>query len=86
MNQPTSEEKLWAVIAHLSVFLSGTGMVMPSFVWAENRKKSKRIAFQALQAFGYQSLGYTLWALVALLVLTILTALTFPMLKQGENI
>jgi uncharacterized Tic20 family protein len=82
----SSEEKLWAVISHLSAFLSGTGLVMPSFVWAENRKKSKRSAFQSLQALGYQSLGYTLWALVALFVLTILTAITWPMLKQGENI
>lgn len=82
----SSEEKLWAVISHLSVILSGTGMIMPSFAWAEHHKKSKYIAFQALQALGYQSLGYTLWALAATFAILILTIATLPMLKQGENL
>lgn len=83
---PTSEEKFWAVISHLSALMSGTGMLMPAFAWAEYRKKSKYVAFQSLQALCYQSLGYTLWALVALLVLTILTIATLPLLRQGESI
>jgi uncharacterized Tic20 family protein len=85
-NQSTAEEKLWAVISYLSVFLSGTGLLMPAFAWVEHRKKSKYIAFHALQAFAYQSLGYTLWALLALLVLTILTIATLPLLKADEGI
>lgn len=85
-SNPTSEEKLWAVIAHISVILSGTGLLMPAFAWMEQRTKSKYLAFQTLQAFAYQSLGYTLWALVALFVLTILSFATFPLLKQGEGL
>jgi uncharacterized Tic20 family protein len=85
MSQPTSEEKVWPVIAHLSLLFSGIGMLMPSFAWAEHRKTSHRIAFQTLQALGYQSLGYTLWA-AALLVLTVLTIATLPMIRNGENI
>ena len=85
-NKPTSEEKLWAVISQLSVFLSGTGLMMPAFAWAEYRKKSKYVAFQALQAFCYQSLGYTLWSLAALIVILILTFATLPLLKNGEGI
>ncbi len=83
---PTSEEKLWAVISHLSAFLSGTGLLMPAFAWVEHRKKSKYVAFHALQAFSYQSLGYTLWALAALLVLIVLSIATLPMLKAGEGL
>ena len=82
----TSEEKLWAVISHLSTLMSGTGMIMPSFAWAEHRKKSKYIAFQALQAFGYQSLGYTLWALVAMIAILILTFTTLGELQQKDGI
>lgn len=59
---------------------------MPSFAWAEHRKTSRRLAFQTLQALGYQSLGYTLWAVAALLVLTVLTIATLPMIRNGENI
>jgi uncharacterized Tic20 family protein len=84
--KPTSEEKLWSVIAHLSILFSGMGMLMPSFAWAEHRKTSHRVAFQTLQALGYQSLGYTLWAVAALLVLTVLTIATLPMIRNGENI
>lgn len=84
--KPTSEEKLWAVISHFSAFLAGMGMLMPSFVWAEQRKKSQYATFQALQAFGYQSLGYTLWTLVALVVILIFTIATLPMLRNGESI
>lgn len=83
---PTSEEKTWAVISHLSALMSGTGMILPAFAWMEYRKKSKYIAFQSLQALCYQSLGYTLWALVALFVITILTIATLPLLRQGESL
>ena len=86
MSQPTSEEKLWSVISHLSILFSGMGMLMPSFAWAEHRKTSRRIVFQTLQALGYQSLGYTLWTVVALLVLTVLTIATLPMIRNGEHI
>ncbi len=61
-------------------------MMMPAFAWAEYRKKSKYIAFHALQAFCYQSLGYTLWSLAALIVILILTFATLPLLKNGEGI
>jgi uncharacterized Tic20 family protein len=81
----TSEEKLWATLSHLSAFMSGTGLIVPAFVWVENRKKSKRIAFQALQAFGYQSLGYTLWTLVALILILALSLVTLPELQQKDG-
>ncbi len=82
----TTEEKRWAIISHLSAFMSGTGLIVPSFVWAENRQKSKRIAFQALQALGYQSLGYTLWAMVMMLVITMLTLATLRELQNKDGL
>lgn len=85
-NKPTSEEKLWAVISYLSIFMAGTGMVMSAFAWTEHHKKSKYIAFHALQVFGIQSLGYTLWGLFATFILLVLSIATLPLLKQGENI
>lgn len=59
---------MWAVISHLSALALGMGLLLPIVGWAEQRQKSKYASFQCLQALGYQSLGYTLWILVGLLV------------------
>jgi len=85
-NQPTSEEKFWAILSHLSALAPGMGMLIPAFGWVNHRKKSDYAAFQSLQALGYQSLGYTLWTLGALFVLIVLTVATLPLLKAGEGI
>ncbi len=84
-NHLTSEEKFWAVLSHLSVLTGGIGLIIPTYAWAENRTKSNYAAFQSLQALGYQSLGYTLWALVYLFVLIILFIVTFPLLPKNAQ-
>jgi uncharacterized Tic20 family protein len=70
--QPTSDEKFWAVLSHVSALASGVGMVLPAFAWVDNRKKSNYAAFQSLQALGYQSLGYTLFTVVYLVLVTLM--------------
>ena len=65
--KPTPEERVWSALAHLSALAMGMGLILPVLGWAEQRRKSKYIAFQSLQALGYQSLGYTIWVLVGLL-------------------
>jgi uncharacterized Tic20 family protein len=60
---PTTEERIWAVLSHLSVLAFGMGMLLPIIGWSEQRRKSKYASFQCLQALGYQSLGYTVWLL-----------------------
>ncbi|MEW6086547.1 MAG: DUF4870 domain-containing protein [Chloroflexota bacterium] len=68
MNSPTTEERIWSVLAHLSALAMGMGLILPVIGWAEQRRKSKYVAFQSLQALGYQTLGYTVWILFGLLV------------------
>lgn len=81
---PSSQDRILAVIAHLAALAFGSGVVIPAVLWSENRKKSAYVRFQVLQAFGYQSLGYTLWAIGGLLLLVlfylglVLTAVIFP--------
>ncbi|GEM_PF-402512 len=65
---PSTEERVWSVLAHLSALALGMGLILPVIGWAEQRRKSEYIAFQSLQALGYQTLGYTVWVLVSLLV------------------
>ena len=66
---PSTEERVWAVLSHLSAIALGMGIVLPVIGWSEQRRKSKYASFQCLQALGYQSLGYTVWILVTLVVL-----------------
>lgn len=65
--KPSPEERVWSALAHISALAMGMGLIFPILGWAEQRRKSKFIAFQSLQALGYQSLGYTIWVLVGLL-------------------
>jgi len=74
--KPTTEERIWAVISHLSVLAFGMGLVLPIIGWSEQRRKSRYASFQCLQAFGYQSLGYTIW-LLTFLILFILFLVIF---------
>lgn len=68
---PTTEDRIWAVISHLSSLGFGMGIALPIIGWSDQRRKSKYASFQSLQALGYQSLGYTVWILIVLLVLVI---------------
>ncbi len=72
---PSPEERVWAVLAHLSALAFGMGLLLPIIGWAEQRRKSKFIAYQCLQALGYQTLGYTIWLLGYLLFIAILIVL-----------
>jgi uncharacterized Tic20 family protein len=71
-NTPTTEERVWAILSHLSAILFGIGMIIPLMGWSEQRRKSNYATFHALQALGYQSLGYTVWLLVYLLLIVLL--------------
>lgn len=90
--KPSSEERIIAVISHLSALTMGAGLLVPALLWSENRQKSNWVRFQTLQALGYQSLGYTIWLLAALLVLVLLyiglfiIALIVPNAAQSEII
>lgn len=67
-NKIPVEDRVWAVIAHLSAIAMGMGILLPIIGWSESRRKSNYTAFQSLQALGYQSLGYTIWILATLIV------------------
>ena len=86
---PTTEDRIWAVLSHLSSLAFGMGILLPIIGWADQRRKSNYTSFQSLQALGYQSLGYTIWILSYLLVII---ATSFVMLviigraaQTGQN-
>jgi len=69
---PATEERIWAVLAHLSALAFGMGILLPVVGWSDQRRKSNYASFHSLQALGYQSLGYTFWVLLTLLVIIIM--------------
>ena len=85
-NQTSIEERIWAAVAHLSALAMGVGILFPIVGWSEHRRKSNYTSFQSLQALGYQALGYTIWVLVALVVVVFQTLDTFTkMLVEAES-
>ena len=70
-NTPSTEERVWAVLAHLSAIAFGMGILLPVIGWSEQRRKSNYASFQCLQALGYQSLGYTVWILGYLVIMIV---------------
>ncbi len=81
----TTEERIWAVLSHLSVLALGMGILLPIIGWSEQRGKSKYASFQCLQALGYQSLGYTVWLLSYLVVLIGISIIIIAMSYQAEK-
>lgn len=55
-NTITPNERFISALAHGSVLLSFFGPIVPALVWISQRRKSRFVSFQALQAMGYQSL------------------------------
>jgi uncharacterized Tic20 family protein len=83
---PTTEERVWAVLSHLSVLALGMGIILPIIGWSEQRRKSNYASFQCLQALGYQSLGYTVWLLFYLVILMFSMVLfVFAIDSAGNN-
>src|SRR5512133_2557718 len=82
---PATEERIWAVLSHLSAIALGMGLLLPIIGWSEQRRKSKYASFQCLQALGYQSLGYTVWLLSYLVVFIGILVVIIVMSYQAEN-
>lgn len=47
----SNDEKLLAMLAHLSIFLGG--IILPIILWATQKEKSKFVSFNSLQAIFY---------------------------------
>lgn len=82
---PTTEDRIWAVLAHLSALAFGMGIALPVVGWSDQRRKSNYAAFQSLQALGYQSLGFTVWALSCLMVVVVAAFILLVLLGTQDG-
>jgi uncharacterized Tic20 family protein len=83
---PTPEERVWAVLSHLSALTLGMGIILPVIGWSDQRRKSNYSSFQCLQALGYQSLGYTIWILSTLLIAIVIMLVVLFTLGRLEDV
>ena len=67
MEQPTSEEKVLAALAHGSVMFMFLGPLGAVIIWAIQRTKSKYVRYHALQAMGYQVFSFWAWMIAIFL-------------------
>ena len=82
--QPSSDERLWAALAHFSAVLFGWGLVAPLIIWTVQRGKSAYIRYQSLQALGYQVTMAAVWLLMGILLPILMFILIFVLLMIEE--
>lgn len=80
----SSDDRIWAALAHGSVVLSFVGPVVPLIMWIMQRKKSPYATFQALQAMVYQSLFFWLWITVVPLLMIIIVVVATMALAAAD--
>jgi uncharacterized Tic20 family protein len=82
---PTTEDRIWAVLSHLSTLAFGMGVALPVIGWADQRRKSPYATFHCLQAMGYQSLGFTVWVLSYLVFVILAVVVLLAAAQPGEG-
>jgi uncharacterized Tic20 family protein len=75
---PTSDERMFAALAHGSVIFSFFGPIGSIIVWLMQRCKSKYATFHALQAMGFQVFSFWLWILMSILFPLLFLVLLVP--------
>ncbi len=83
---PTTEDRIWAVLSHLSALSFGMGILLPVVGWSDQRRKSSYASFQCLQALGYQSVGFTVWVLSYVVIIILASIILLVTLgRQGNS-
>ncbi|HSB00651.1 MAG TPA: DUF4870 domain-containing protein [Anaerolineales bacterium] len=81
---PTTEDRIWSILSHLSSLAFGMGIILPLMGWSDQRRKSNYASFQSLQALGYQSLGFTIWILSYLVIVIVAAVILLAMPGGGS--
>ncbi|HMS64583.1 MAG TPA: DUF4870 domain-containing protein [Ignavibacteria bacterium] len=82
---PTSDEKLLALLSHLSMFMGG--IILPLIIWATQKEKSKFVRFHSLQAIFYQlSLaGIIILFVFIFLIIMLVSGIGLGALTDGQS-
>lgn len=84
----TSDEKLLAMLAHLSIVLGG--IILPIILWATQKDKSKFVRFHSLQAIFYH-ISYAVIIIIFVIIFALVMIISgvgfgaFPDSHHGKN-
>lgn len=80
----TSDEKLLALLSHLSLFLGG--IILPIIIWATQKDKSKFVRFHSLQSiFFHLSIAAIVIFVVILFLIIIMAGIGLSNLDKMDN-
>jgi uncharacterized Tic20 family protein len=60
---PTTDERILAALAHITILVPFMGVIAPILIWVTQKDKSRYVGFQALQAVVFQLLLVLAWFL-----------------------
>ena len=80
----SKEEKLMALLSHLSIFIPNIGILAPIIIWVTNKEKSNFVRFNALQAIFFQLIFFILMMLF-IFVGIILMLVAIPWFDLSSN-
>ncbi len=80
----SKEEKLMALLSHLSIFIPNIGILAPLIIWITNKEKSNFVRFNALQAIFFQLIFFILMMLFMFAGI-ILMLIAIPWFDMNSN-
>lgn len=80
----STEDKLMALLSHLSILIPNIGILAPIIIWLTNKNKSKFVRFNALQAIFFQLVFFILM-MFFLLIGVILMLAAIPWFDLSSN-
>ena len=76
--QPTEEERLWAMLAHVLTFVSA--FIAPLVIYFVYRERSKFVAFHAMQSLLFHlGLWVIAFALIVMVITVVLACVAIPL-------
>ena len=85
ITEPTSDERLLGMLAHLSIFFGG--IILPLILWATQKDKSKFVTYNSLLALFFH-ITYTVLIIMFVMVMAIVIILAgggFAALESSSN-
>ena len=83
-NKISKEERIMALLSHLSIFIPNIGMLAPIIIWVTDKEKSDFVRFNALQAIFFQLIFFILMMLF-MFVGTVLMLAAIPWFNLSSN-
>ena len=80
----TSDEKLMALLSHISIIIPNIGVIAPIIIWITQKDKSKFVRFNSIQAIFFQ-LSYFVLIMVSIFIGLVLMFISLPIMTRAPD-